>query len=303
MKSLSFLILFIGVIFTGCSQKVANTWQKRVCEVPLDSGIKLYARVSGKGTPVVMLHGFGASSYSFSKITPALSKDFKIFAIDLKGFGKSPKPDDNRYSVYDQAVLVDRFLKEHHLNKVILLGHSYGGGVALALALLDPKRISKLILIDSASYDQQLPKLIRWLQIPVLGKLGFYLLPASVEVKESYRYAFYDDSKIPKDIISEYTKNLYLPNARKIYLETAKSLIPEDIGKISERYKMIQIPTLIIWGANDIVIRKEKAYRLHHDIANSKLKIIPHCGHIPHEERPAEVVKILKQFMKNSEQE
>lgn len=292
------LIVLLGLMLTGCAEKrVANTWQKRVKESPAQDAVPLHVRVTGKGQPLIMLHGFGASSYSFSKIIPELSKYFTIYAFDLKGFGDSPKPDDHRYSVYDQALLVDQYLKKHHLDKVILLGHSYGGGVALSLALMDPKRFAKLVLIDSASYDQQLPKLIRWLQIPVLGKLGFYLIPATVEVKESYKYAFYDNRKIPEDIVKEYARNLYKPNARKVYLQTVENLIPEDIEKISRRYKTIQIPTLIVWGANDIVIRKEKAYRLHRDIPHSQLKIIPRCGHIPHEEKPQETLKLLEDFL------
>ena len=292
------LIVLLGLMLTGCAEKrVANTWQKRVKESPAQDAVSLHVRVTGKGQPLIMLHGFGASSYSFSKIIPELSKYFTIYAFDLKGFGDSPKPDDHRYSVYDQALLVDQYLKKHHLDKVILLGHSYGGGVALSLALMDPKRFAKLVLIDSASYDQQLPKLIRWLQIPVLGKLGFYLIPATVEVKESYKYAFYDNRKIPEDIVKEYARNLYKPNARKVYLQTVENLIPEDIEKISRRYKTIQIPTLIVWGANDIVIRKEKAYRLHRDIPHSQLKIIPRCGHIPHEEKPQETLKLLEDFL------
>ncbi len=292
------LIVLLGLMLTGCAEKrVANTWQKRVTESAVQDAVSLHVRVTGKGQPLIMLHGFGASSYSFSKIIPELSKYFTIYAFDLKGFGDSPKPDDHRYSVYDQALLVDQYLKKHHLDKVILLGHSYGGGVALSLALMDPKRFAKLVLIDSASYDQQLPKLIRWLQIPVLGKLGFYLIPATVEVKESYKYAFYDNHKIPEDIVREYARNLYKPNARKVYLQTVENLIPEDIEEISRRYKTIHIPTLIVWGANDIVIRKEKAYRLHRDIPHSQLKIIPRCGHIPHEEKPQETLKLLEDFL------
>jgi len=66
---------------------------------------------------------------------------------------------------------------------------------------------------------------------------------------------------------------------------------------MAQKYHSIRIPTLIIWGANDIVIRKSKAYRLHKDIPGSKLVIIPRCGHIPHEEKPDEVITILEKFM------
>ncbi len=284
-------------LLSGCAPKVPNTWQARVVHATDENNISLYYHEAGHGTPLVMLHGFGADSYSFSRLIPKLSKRYHIYALDLKGFGKSPKPLDYHYSVYDQAVLVDRFLKQHRLRNIILLGHSYGGGVALSLALMDPKRIKQLVLIDSASYAQQLPKLIRWLKIPVVGKLLFYVVPATIEVRASYRYAFYDPYKIPKDIVREYAQNLYLPNAKAAYLQAVETLIPEDIGKIAQKYHTIHIPTLIIWGANDIVIRKEKAYRLHHELSNSRLFIIPKCGHIPHEEKPEEVLKILEKFM------
>ena len=293
------LIFATAFMFYGCAQKVPNTWQKRVLQDPVKEEIKLHARVfeNRDKQTIVLLHGFGTSWYSFSRIIPELSKYFTIYAIDLKGFGKSPKPKDNRYSVYDQAVLVDKFLREKNLKNIILIGHSYGGGVALSLVLMDKKRVKKMVLIDSACYDQKLPKLIRWLQIPIIGKIGFFILPSSFEVKESYKYAFYDDSKIPEDIVREYTKNLYLPNAKSVYFETTKELIPKDIDKISKKYSTIKIPTLLIWGENDIVIPKEKAYRLHKDLKNSKLVIIPKCGHMPHEERPKETLKALKSFL------
>ncbi len=286
-------------MFTGCSQKVPNTWEKRVIDKPVQEEIQLHTEIFGEEgrQSLVLLHGFGASSYSFSRLIPELSKYFRVYAIDLKGFGKSPKPKNSGYSVYDQAVLVDRFLKDYNLKNIILIGHSYGGGVALSLVLLDPKRVEKMVLIDSACYDQRLPKLIRWLQIPIVGKVGFFILPSSFEIKESYRYAFYDDSKIPEDIVKEYTKNLYLPNAKSVYFKTTQELIPEDINDISKKYATIEIPTLLIWGENDIVIPKDKAYRLHKDLKNSKLVIIPKCGHIPHEEKPKEVLKALKSFL------
>ena len=292
-------LLFLGLtllLFGGCAPKIANTWQERVVHAP-QNPVPLYVRVYGTGAPVVLLHGLGASGESFSCIIPELSRHFRLYVLDLKGFGDSPKPDDHRYSVYDQAVLVERFLQKHDLRNVTLIGHSYGGGVALSLALMDPARIRKMVLIDAAAYPQQLPKLIRWLQIPVVGPLAFYLLPASYEVKESYRYAFYDKRKIPEDIDHAYTKNLQKPGAKQIYLEASHELVPQDIGCVSRYYRTIRIPTLILWGSNDIVIRPEKAYRLHRDLRNSRLVIIPRCGHIPHEECPKQVLEALEKFM------
>jgi len=110
MIRFSIFSLLLISLFSGCATKIPNTWQNRVEKSPPVS-IKLHASISGRGKPLLMFHGF-------------------------KGFGNSPKPKDYRYSVYDQAVLVSNYIKEHNLTDITLIGHSYGGGVALSLAIL-----------------------------------------------------------------------------------------------------------------------------------------------------------------------
>lgn len=291
--SLFLLVLFL---FYGCSTKIPNTWHERVEKAPI-LDIKLYSEIKGEGRPLLLMHGFGSSGYSFKNLLEPLSQKFKVYNLDLKGFGNSPKPKDHRYSVYDQAILVSQFIKNHNLKDVTLIGHSYGGGVALSLALMDQENINKMVLIDPAAYNQYIPTLIRRIQIPVIGPAAFYLFPSSYEVKESYRYAFYDKQKIEKDTIETMTKNLNKKNAKYVYIYAIDDLIPEDIDEVSKRYKYIKIPTLIIWGEKDVVIPKSKGYRLKKDLQNSKLKIIKNCGHIPHEEKPEIVLKYLLNFL------
>jgi len=119
--------------------------------------------VDGEGPrPLLMLHGFGASLESWKDIQPYLRTNFRVYALDLKGHGLSSKPHDNKYSPQDQADIVTAFIKNRQLTDVVLVGHSYGGGVAL-LAFLrlsehtEHNPVSTMILIDSASYPQPLP--------------------------------------------------------------------------------------------------------------------------------------------------
>ena len=74
-------------------------------------------------------------------------------------------------------------------------------------------------------------------------------------------------------------------------------MIPDDIDEVSQRYREIDIPSLIIWGYNDIIIRKDKAYRLHRDIKNSTLRFVPLCGHMPQEECPEETLGYIEEFL------
>ncbi len=279
----------------GCSMKQPDTLQSRL-DNPQKEGIKLHFITKGEGEPLIMIHGFSSSLHTFSHLIEPLSKKYKVYALDLKGFGNSPKPRDDRYSVYDQMLLVKDFMREQHISNPIMIGHSLGGGVILSLALTGEK-IKKMVLIDAAAYKQNLPKLLRWLQFPLLGKMGFYLLPSEFEIKEGYKYAFYDNAKIPKKGIEILTKNLQSKNAKYAFAKASDYLIPDDIDDVSKRYGEIDIPTLIIWGYNDVIIRKDKAYRLHKDIKHSILHFIALCGHMPQEECPEETLGYIEEFL------
>ena len=293
MKMFLFVIM---IVFGGCSMKTPNTLQSRL-DNPLKEDIKLHALIKGEGEPLIMIHGFSSSSHTFSHLIEPLSKKYKVYALDLKGFGNSPKPLDDKYSVYDQMVLVKAFMQDHNIHNPIMIGHSLGGGVILALALSKEVTINKMVLIDAAAYKQNLPKLLRWLQFPVLGKLGFYILPSWYEIEEGYKYAFYDNAKIPKEGVKILTKNLQSKNGKYAFAKASDFLIPDDIEEVSLRYREIDIPTLIIWGRDDIIIRKNKAYRLHGDIKNSRLKFIQKCGHMPQEEKPKETLSYILKFL------
>jgi pimeloyl-ACP methyl ester carboxylesterase len=289
------LLAVIMILFGGCSMKQPNTLQSRL-KSPKIVPLKLHALIKGEGEPLVMLHGFSSSHESFSHLIEPLSKKYKVYALDLKGFGASPKPRDDRYSVYDQMVLVKQFMDEHNITNPIMIGHSLGGGVILSLAVSGVP-IKKMVLLDTAAYRQKRPFLLNLMQIPVFGSLGFYLLPSHYEIMEGYKFAFYDDSKIPQKNVDILTKNLQKKNAKYAFIRANDAIIPDDIDEVVKKYKDIDIPTLILWGYNDIVIRRSKAYKLHHDIQNSKLILIPGCGHLPQEERPKETLSYILDFL------
>jgi pimeloyl-ACP methyl ester carboxylesterase len=289
----AFAVLFVF----GCSAKKPITYTSRVKTVKSLPTLKLHYIEEGSGDDLLMLHGFGSSSSTFKKIIPTLSKRYHIWALDLKGFGKSPKPDDDNYSVYDQYLLIKAFIKDHQIKNPIILGHSIGGSIALLLAMDQDIKVKKLILLDTPAYKQRLPRLLRYVKTPIFGKLGFYILPSSYEVKEGYRYAFYDDKKIPKDMVKELSKNLQSKGAKRAFVKTNDELIPDDIDDLIKRYKEIKIPTLIVWGYEDEVVLRSKAYRLNKDIKDSRLRFVYDCGHIPQEEQPEELIKILDKFL------
>jgi len=263
---------------------------------PQNEDIKLNFIVKGEGEPLILLHGFASSLQSYAHLIEPLSKRYRVYALDLKGFGASPKPRDDKYSVYDQMVLVRQFMRDQNISNPIMIGHSLGGSVVLSLALTGEK-IKKMVLLDVAAYRQKRPYLLDLMQIPLLGKIGFYLLPAHYKVLEGYKFAYYDDSKIPKQMVDTLAKYMQMENAKYAFVRANDALIPDDIDAIEKRYGEIDIPTLILWGYDDVVIRRDKGYRLHRDISGSKLVVIPECGHLPQEEKPEETLKYILDFL------
>jgi len=136
---------------------------------------------------------------------------FRVIMLDLKGFGDSPKPRDDAYSVYEQARLVRNFILENDLKHLHVIGHSYGGGVALVtsvyLSASNPGLQKSLVLIDSMAYPQELPSFIKILATPVLGPLVTYGLPDAFQVKNLLQKVYFDDALIPQDAIDHYAAN------------------------------------------------------------------------------------------------
>ena len=182
------------------------------------------------------------------------------------------------------------------------MGRSFGGGVALILALMQnencmEKKIDKLILINTMSYKQNLPSMLRDLKTPLFGFLGIHLLSSSWIVESGYKYAFFNDELIPKESLIHAQKMLSMPLAKSAYLKSVHCLVPDDIEAVEKKYKDILLPTLILWGEKDVSIRVDMAKRLHKELPNSHLKIFEDTGHMPQEERPKEVLIEIERFM------
>jgi len=297
------LWIFLPLLFIGCAQKTPVTWQERIVKqkvVALPLAYEEYGKEHNQ--TLLFLHGFGESRYTWRFLIDKLSKKYHLVMLDLKGFGKSPKTKDSAYSVYDQAKYVQHFIEDQELDNITLVGRSFGGGVALVLALMQkdgvmPRRIERLVLINSMSYQQRLPSMMRYLQMPVIGFVGIHLLSSRWIATEAYKFAFWDDSKIPQKSIDYAAKMISKPYAKYAYIKSVDLIIPDDITKMQKRYKEITLPTLILWGHEDISISVKFAHRLHRELPNSQIVIYPNVGHMPQEEVPDKVSFAIDEFM------
>ena len=259
---------------------------------------------TGEGErPMVLLHGLGASLESWNDILPLLSAEFRIYRLDLKGHGLSDKPRDDRYSLNEHARIVTTFIKDHQLQDVVLLGHSYGGAVALLTCSNlgetgSPNPITAMVLLAAAAYPQSLPFYVALLRNPVLNLLVQYAIPARTRAKQALKRIFYDQTRVTDERIDRYARYFGLPGAYYALTQCARQIVPDEDDAILNKMRRIVVPTLIIWGANDLVIKAHDGERLRNDIGPSQLRIIQEQGHIPHEEKPAETADIIRTFLR-----
>ena len=268
-----------------------------------DDNVKIYYEIYGKGETVLLcIHGYGSSHESWYDILPFLADYFILILIDLKGFGLSSKPDDNKYGVENHAEIILAFIEEMKLRNIIIMGQSYGAALALAVYLKAAKinkaaYFKKLILIDATLFIDDLPILKIRLKEPLLKRILLKTVPAKIIAKVSLRRMFFEKSKVTKGRIERYAKYIKRRGTNISFIKTALLMHPDVEDFIVPHLDKVNLPVLIIWGENDPLTPVAHAYKLNRMISNSVLSIIPQCGHVPQEERPEGTADIITNFL------
>ncbi len=262
-------------------------------------GVSIAYTDSGSGQPVLFIHGFASFSYSWMKMIGHMPRKLRFITIDLKGYGYSEKRCDDQLSPFDQSIIVASFIRQMKLENLVLVGHSMGGAISLLTLFNEDIRskISKLILIDSAGFFQKLPDFID--DITATSPDNAILKMANEELLVSLvlKQAFYDHGKIDDEAIREYSGVLRQDKAKECLYASAKQIAIANTKSFHEKIRELSIPTLIVWGREDMIIYLVDALKLKADLKNSEFRLIPKCGHSPHEEMPLETANILSEFI------
>lgn len=264
--------------------------------------LDVHLKTAGEGEPVfVLLHGFGASLYSWREVMPALSRFGTVIAYDRPAFGLTERPTtwqgENPYSSAAQVALLQGLLDHFDAQRVILVGHSAGGTVAMQFALAHPGRVAALILVDPAVYvDASLPVALRWLmETPQMRRLGT-LLARHVQTQglELLYRAWNDPARISAETLALYQKPLRAADWDIALWEL--TLASRPLG-LAERLDAFAMPVLVVTGDNDRVIPPADSARLAQTLPNARLGIIRDAGHVPHEEQPQAFMQAVEAFL------
>ncbi len=252
----------------------------------------------GAGEPVILIHGIPTWGYLWHKLIPVLSKQTRVLAPDLIGFGYSDKQDNFDRSIARQTEMIDAWMEKLGIQNANIVAHDIGGGVALRLATLFPHRVKRLCLMNSVSYDS-------W-AIEVMIQLGhpsaYYLASASTTVATLRQMLKQGFSETPEEEILDGIFAPYLTEVGKLSLiRNAAALNTNLTTEITHLLHKIKAKTLILWGVDDKFQLLKFGKRLADDISNAKLIQIENARHFVMIDQPEAVARHVSTFLGETE--
>jgi pimeloyl-ACP methyl ester carboxylesterase len=275
---------------------VFNADYSRFAEV---DGVQVHYQEAGdnSASPLLLIHGFASSNLVWSKVLLQLSEaGFRVIAPDLLGYGYSGKPRHLDYTIASQAKMVIGLLKQLGIANIRLVGSSYGGAVAATIALDHPELVERLVLVGAVTNNRPTRyMLMRLFGSPIIGDILSPLVVGSRRLLRLRMKRVYDRHAWELDERRVQARHLPL-RTRGTHRAIIRTVRRWDAERISRDAHLLVQPTLIIWGDNDREVPIADGERLQQEIPNSRLLVFRECGHLPHEEYPAEFTKLVSEF-------
>jgi pimeloyl-ACP methyl ester carboxylesterase len=265
------------------------------------NALNVYYKTAGQGQPTfILLHGFGASLFSWREVMGPLSQYGQVIAYDRPAFGLTERPmtwnGTNPYSPEGNMDLLLGLMDQFGVQKAILVGNSAGGTLAMQFTLAHPDRVQALILVDPAVFTGGSPT---WVSLfgdsPQMQHLG-PLIVRSIQTNgiQLLTTAWHDPSKITPAIMDGYTQPLMVNNWDQALWDF--TLASHDTG-LTRHLKDFNLPILVITGDDDRIVPTAQSVELAGELPGASLVVIPNAGHVPHEEQPAAFMQAVEQFL------
>ncbi len=269
-------------------------------------GQQIAYRRGGKGPALLFLHGIAGSSQTWVPVMELLRGEYTMVAPDFLGHGHSDKPMGD-YSLGNFASSMRDLLQVLDIDRVTVVGQSFGGGVAMQFAYQFPDRCERLVLVDAGGLGREVSWVLRMVTLPGVE----YVLPAlfpsfargwgDAVVRFGHRLGFRNAPAV--EIWRSY-RSLTDADSRRAFLRTMRSVIEpggQSVNAMDRLYLAEQTPTLIMWGGKDRIIPLSHAFQALEAMPNSRLEVLPGAGHFPQAEEPARFVEVLRDFLCTTE--
>ena len=287
--------------FIPWNSQPLDEWAKKYATgkfITLDGHSTHYIE-KGAGEPVILIHGFFFNSYLWNKNIDALADKFKVYAIDLWGFGYSTRdPMDYGYPLYADQLL--KFMDALDIQKASLVGQSMGGGTSIFFSVNHRDRVNKLILVDPAGMPNPLPILGKITNLP---KVGEFLLGMKSDFYRKMVLSttfIHDKGVITESYFENVTRFHKIKGTTEVLLKILRKqffhTLPDEIHRLGE----MDVPILIIFGHQDKAIPLERGKEMHNILRGSRLEIFENAGHCPHDEQSQKFNQLAVDFLSSS---
>lgn len=245
-------------------------------------GQKIHYVVGGQGTPLVLVHGLGGRSEDWLPLIPRFIKNgYKVYALDLLGYGRSARPDVD-YSISLEEQIVKEFLDSQRLQQADVAGWSMGGWISLKFAADNPDRVRDLIILDSAGlkFDPVNASFLRPKSEADLAKMMQVLTPHPPHIPSFYA----------RDLLRGFAREDWIIGRALKSMFTGKDLMD---GRMST----VKMPVLLVWGRQDVLTPPSIGEEMHQAMPQSVLEIFDGCGHLAPVECSSQVSRSMVSFL------
>jgi pimeloyl-ACP methyl ester carboxylesterase len=264
-------------------------------------------RIAGDGPPVVLVHGMLNSSSHWQSVALDLASEYTVIAPDLIGHGDSAAPRGD-YSLGAHAASIRDLLTALGVERATLVGHSLGGGVAMQFFYQFPARVERLVLVSSGGLGHEVSPVLRTAALPGMSKvLSLAAHPRLLSTlwgtgsrlrRVGVRQGAYVQA------VARALRPLERPQAREAFLQTLRAVIDvrgQRVSATDRLYLLESMPTMIVWGERDNTIPLQHGRNTHEAVPHSRFRTLPSAAHFPHLEGPDALVRVLREFLADTQ--
>jgi pimeloyl-ACP methyl ester carboxylesterase len=262
-------------------------------------------RIAGSGPALLLIHGVGANATAWEPVHGKLAQRFTVIAPDLLGHGESDKPRAD-YSLAAFANGMRDLLAVLDIDRVTVVGHSFGGGVAMQFAYQYPQLVDRVVLVSSGGVAQDVSLALRLAALPMgSNALNVLRVPGALPAMRLFGRAIgtvLSTNSFGRDVAdaADLIENLLEPGALSAFARTLRSVVDgrgQFVTMLDRSYLTQSIAVQLIWGDEDLVIPVSHARKAHAAMPGSRLEIFEKSGHMPYRDHPDRFVEVVERFI------
>ena len=247
----------------------------------------------GTGKPLILVHGFGGSTYTWRHLIPLLSDHYTVYAYDILGFGLSDKPPDGNYDMKSHGDSLIGFIDALKIPSPSIVGHSMGGIIAGFVGINAPTKVDKLVMIEPGFYTNKTPAFLQYMFFPLNRIMARQFCSRSMQ-ERFLIVSFYDKSLVTEEVVDAYMIPTRTPDILDSMAHMMVSAAAQKYGDVAAK---VTKPTLLVWGEREEGVVAEVANRINGEIQGSTLVSVKESGHYIQEEQPQKLAKAIRNFL------